>query len=88
MLRLDGLLTDKRTMGWPSPLVSSEMKCSAVFVIAALRGLRVAAILAVNTTEPLDEIRKNPDLVYELIEDPAVKQGMQNAIQTALDSVL
>jgi len=68
--------------------ISSEMECSAVFLIATLRGLKAAAVLAVNTSEPLDEIEKNPDLVYQLIEDPNAKDGVDRAILTALDSVI
>jgi uridine phosphorylase len=71
-----------------SKAISSEMECSAVFLIANLRGLKAAAVLAVNTTEPLDEIEKNPDLVYQLIEDPNAKDGVERAILTALDSVI
>lgn len=71
-----------------SEAISSEMECSAVFLIASLRGLKAAAVLAVNTTEPLDEIEKNPDLVYQLIEDPNAKEGVNRAILTALDSIL
>lgn len=71
-----------------SEAISSEMECSAVFLIASLRGLKAAAVLAVNTTEPIDEIEKNPDLIYQLIEDPNAKDGIERAILTALDSVI
>lgn len=69
-------------------LVSSEMECSAVFFLAALRGVKAGTVLAVNTTEPLDEIEKNPALVYELIEDPNAKEGVDKAIRAALAAVL
>jgi len=69
-------------------LVSSEMECSAVFFLAALRGVKAAAVLSVNTTEPLDEIEKNPLLVYELIENPNAKEGVDRAIRTALDAAV
>ena len=71
-----------------SEAISSEMECSAIFLIARLRGLKAAAVLAVNTTEPLDEVEKNPDLVYQLIEDPNAKYGIDRAILTALDLVI
>jgi len=88
MLKWGNLLLDERTKKWNSPIISSEMECSAVFLLASLRGLKAAAVLAVNTTEPLDEIQKNPDLVYQLIEDPSAKEGINRAILTALDSIL
>lgn len=69
-------------------LVSSEMECSAVFFLAALRGVRAATVLCVNTTEPLEEIEKNPSLVYELIENPNAKEGIDKAIRTALDAAV
>ncbi len=71
-----------------SEAISSEMECSAVFLIAKLRGLKSAAVLAVNTTESIDEIEENPDLVYQLIEDPNAKEGVNRAVLTALDSVI
>lgn len=88
MLRWAQLSLDKRTKDWAYPLVSSEMECSAVFLLSMLRGVKAGAVLAVNTTEPLDEIQQNPDLVYELIEDPNAKEGVDRAIQTALDATL
>ena len=59
-----------------------------MFLIAALRGLRAGAVLAVNTTEPLDEIAKRPELVYELIQSPQAKEGVDRAIQVALDAAV
>lgn len=88
LARWGELLSDKRTAKWKSPLVSSEMECSTVFLLASLRGLRAGAVLAVNTTEPLDEIQTNPDLVYELIENPEAKNGVDRAIKTALGAVV
>lgn len=88
MLRWGGLLNDSRTKEWAFPLVSSEMECSAVFLISYLRGVKAGAILSVNTTEPLDEIQKNPDLVYELIETPGAKEGVDKAIRAALEASL
>ena len=78
---------DKRMKDWNTPLVSSEMECSIVFLLPLLRGLRGAAILAVNTTEPLDLIEKNPELAYELIEEKETSDGVDKAIRVALDSI-
>lgn len=68
-------------------LVSSEMECSAVFTVAQLRGAKAGAILAVNTSEPLDEIAKNPDLIYQLETSPDAERGVDDAIRTALRAV-
>ncbi len=88
MLRWANLFRDERTKAWNMPLVSSEMECSAVFLLASLRGLKAAAVLSVNTPEPLDEIRENPSLVYELVESPNAKDGIDKAIRTALDAIV
>jgi uridine phosphorylase len=68
-------------------LVSSEMECSAVFTVARLRGLKAGAVLAVNTSEPLEEISKNPNLVYQLEASPKAAKGVDDAIQVALMSI-
>lgn len=70
------------------PLVSSEMECSAVFMVAMLRGCRAGAIMSVNTTEPLDRLAANPDLAYELIADPRAVSGVDRAIAVALDAAV
>ncbi|MEK7139343.1 MAG: hypothetical protein AAB817_01450 [Patescibacteria group bacterium] len=88
LIRWGNIYNDQRLQDWNVPLVSSEMECSAVFLIAALRGLRAGAVLAVNTTEPLDEIAKRPELVYELIQSPQAKEGVDRAIQVALDAAV
>ncbi len=68
-------------------LVSSEMECSAVFTVAKLREAKAATVLAVNTTEPLEEIADNPDLVYQLEVSSEAEQGVDAAILTALRAV-
>jgi uridine phosphorylase len=73
---------DDRMKNWDYPLVSSEMECSVIFLLADLIGLKSAAVLDVNTEEPLDEeIRKEE--MYELKETPRVISGIDRAIQTA-----
>jgi uridine phosphorylase len=88
MLRWGDIYKDKRMSKWNTPLVSSEMECSTVFLVAMLRGLKCGTILSVNTTEPLDEIAENPDLIYELIESPNAADGIDKAIQVALDTAV
>lgn len=79
------ILEDPRAKTWAYPLVSSEMECSAVFLIPYLRGLKAAAVLCVNTTEPLDLIKKNPEAVYELEVSSDTSKGIENAIKVALE---
>lgn len=87
MLRWGDIYQDKRMSAWNVPLVSSEMECSTVFLVAMIRGLRAGCVLSVNTTEPLDEIAKNPDLIYQLIETPGASEGIDKAIKVALSTV-
>lgn len=68
-------------------LVSSEMECSAIFAIAGLSGLRAGAVLAVNTSEPLEKISKNPELIYQLEVSPKAAKGVDDAIQVSLRAV-
>lgn len=87
LARWGALTEDSRMKNWAYPLVSSEMECSVVFFLAMLRGIKAGAVLSVNTTEPLDEIRKNPDLVYELIESSHAASGIDRAIRIALGAM-
>lgn len=84
--RWEKLTNDRRMGKWESPLVSSEMECSVIFLLASLRGLKAAAILCVNTPESLDIIQKNPDAMYELEESSDTSNGMNNAIRVALNA--
>lgn len=68
-------------------LVSSEMECSAVFTIAKIRGLKAGTVLAVNTSEPLEAIAENPDLVYQLETTKDADKGVENAVLVALRAV-
>jgi len=67
-------------------LISSEMECSAVFLVSKLRKLSAGAILVVNTPEPPEEVKKNPDMIYTLIDKTKVDEGMKNAIKIALNA--
>lgn len=47
-------LRDDRWRNTDTPILTSEMECSALFIIASLRGVKAGAILAVNANpEPL-----------------------------------
>lgn len=67
--------------------ISSEMECSAVFLLSKLRKLKAGAILVVNTPEPLEEIKKDPTMVYRLVDERRVKKGMDIAIKIALEAI-
>lgn len=81
------LYQDRRMQKWALPIVSSEMECSAIFVVATLRGLKSGAVLYVNTPEPLDEkrARANP---FRLINSTRVKKGEEKAIKIALEALV
>jgi len=68
-------------------MISSEMECSAVFLVSRMRGIRAGAVLVVNTPEPPEEVRKNPGIIYELVDRKKVEQGTENAIKIALEAV-
>lgn len=68
-------------------LISSEMECSAIFLVAKLRNLKAGAILVVNTPEPPEEVLKNPDLVYRLVNEDKVRRGIDNAIKITLEAI-
>jgi uridine phosphorylase len=68
-------------------LVSSEMECSAVFVVSALRKLKAGAILTVNTPEPPEKVARNPEILYRLIDEEKVNERIKNSIKIALEAV-
>jgi len=88
MLALGDIFGDTRMAKWPYPLISSEMECSAIFLISLLRGLKAGAVLTVVTEEPLDQIRKTPNLLYQINEAPDAKSGIDRSIKVALDTIL
>ena len=67
--------------------VSSEMECSAVFLISKFRKIKSGAILVVNTPEPPEDVKKNPDMIYRLVDKEKVNEGMENAIKISLEAI-
>lgn len=67
-------------------LISSEMECSAVFLVSKIRNLSAGAILVVNTPEPPEEVKKNPEMIFTLVDKTRVDEGMKNAIKIALNA--
>lgn len=68
-------------------LISSEMECSAVFLVSKLRNLKAGAILVVSTPEPPEEVLKDPNIVYKLVDENRVQQGVDKAIEIALEAI-
>jgi uridine phosphorylase len=69
-------------------LVRSEMECSAVFLVGALRGIKTGCILVVNTPEPPTEVEKNPEIIYQLAEADIIKASLETATQIVHDAIL
>lgn len=88
LLKWGDIYKDDRMKKWNVPLVSSEMECSAVFLVAMLRGLKAGAILSVNTPEPLDAKIKDSKEIFKLKEDKKAAQSIEQEIVIALDAAL
>ncbi|MCL4379713.1 MAG: nucleoside phosphorylase [Candidatus Marsarchaeota archaeon] len=67
--------------------ISSEMECSAIFLVSKLRKMQAGAILVVVTPEPPEEIMKNPNMVYALVDEKRVRDGIELAIKIALQAL-
>ncbi len=68
-------------------MVSSEMECSAVFLVSKLRNIKAGAVLVVNTPEHPEEVLKNPDMIFTLVEEKKVQEGTVNGIKIALGAL-
>ena len=68
-------------------LVSSEMECSAVFLVSKLRSIQSGAILVVNTPEPPEEVVTGSTTVYTLADEKKVKKGIENIILISLETI-
>lgn len=68
--------------------ISSEMECSAVFLVSKLRNVKAGAILVVNTPEPPEVIKKDQNAIYTLIDEDKVEKGTEKAIKITLESIL
>lgn len=78
---------DQRMKDWDYPVVSSEMECSIAFLLPMLRGLKGGCVLSVNTPEPLNKVVEDPNLIYKLDESMSVRDGIEEAIKTALGAI-
>jgi len=87
-VRWGDIYLDERMKNWKYPLVSSEMECAIAFLLPMLRGLKSGCVLAVNTPEALEDVVKDPNMVYKLDESIPAKSGIENAIKVALESIV
>lgn len=83
---------DPRMKSWEYPVLSSEMECSALFIISLMRGVKSGAILAVNyPPEPLKEIIQGK---YKFttpgthLTNKEARNSIDRAIKTALDALV
>jgi len=84
-----GYLLDERWQKYDTPILSSEMECAALFIVASLRGVKAGAILAVNSaSEPLK------DRLVGVKQEVATESGsditnitVDNMIRTALETL-
>ena len=81
-------LSDQQWKTHDTPIVSSEMECAALFVVATLRGVRSGAVLAVTADpEPLrDRIVGRKQEVIQQGENKAARQAEDSAITVALQA--
>ena len=82
---------DERYANIPSPILSSEMESSALFIVAALRGVRAGAIFAVDADPtPLKAMAlRETYLPNEAYKDKATSQEVQRSmIQIALEAAI
>jgi len=82
-------LTEDRWKNNDTPILSSEMECAALFVIASLRGVKAGAILAVNSEpESLKErIQGNQLTVQTETNTNITSQTVSSIIQIALEAI-
>lgn len=81
---------DPRMKEWQYPIISSEMECSALFIIALMRGVKAGAVLAVNANpEPLKEIVQGKvkfSVPKTKITTKEANASIERAITTALEA--
>lgn len=90
ILRWGDYLQDKRFANADTPILSSEMECAALFIVASLKGVKAGAVLAVNADpEPLRERLKGmKQNVQTENSKQKTKEVTQKAIKVALDAIV
>ncbi len=81
--------SDPRFKTNETPILSSEMEASALFVIASLRGVKAGAILAVDASpEPLKDRLKGTKLAVKTYDNETIRdKTVSTMIRTALNAV-
>lgn len=82
-------LLDKKWQGYDSPIISSDMECSALFVVASLKQAQAGAILLANANpEPLiDRIKGKKQKVVTESNQKTTEDNMKKMIQIALEAI-
>lgn len=84
-------LLDKKWRNYDTPILSSDMECSTIFVIASLKGVKAGAVLLVNANpEPLkDRLVGKKQLVVAKKTDSKnfLESQMKRAIKVALEAI-
>lgn len=82
-------LLNKKWKNYDTPIISSDMECSALFVIASLKKVRAGAILLVNANpEPLiDRIKNNKQKVVAELNSKNKKGELKDIIKTTLQAI-
>ena len=82
-------LLDDKWKNYDSPILSSEMECAAIFVIASLKGAKAGAILLANADPELLRDRiygQNQKVVTESSEEET-RSNMKKMIKVVLASI-
>ena len=82
-------LLDKKWRGYDSPIISSDMECSALFVVASLKGAGAGAILLVNADpEPLiDRIKGKKQKIVTESSQQRTEKEIEKMIGVALEAI-
>lgn len=82
---------DTRMRSWDYPVISSEMECSALFLIASMRGVKAGAVLAVNShPETLEDIvvgKQQFTIPRTKIKTQEADKSIDRTIRTALEAI-
>lgn len=83
-------LFEENWKGCDTPILSSDMESSALFIIASLRGVKAGAVLAVNANpESLKESFQNKgQKVVAETSDIQTKKVVEKAIKVSLDTLV
>lgn len=81
-------LNDQRFIGCDTPIYSSEMECSALFVIASLRNVAAGAVLAIDANpEPLkDRLNGRMQKVKTYSSEKVNKLAVDSMLDIALEA--